>query len=332
VDVFESLHVNHWAGLIDAAAVLLVLGVWLLIDASFAFLRAVLRVAGAALLVAAAGVVVQRAVGLVHAGVLRETFAAATGEESTGDRSLVVLGVAAVALVAGVVLATLGAEDDDEAYDADLDDEEEDDEPVPAPVAPPPSAWSRTEVLGDAPERGRWDPDPEPEPSEPLGLTPRAHAVPLLALAVALALPTASRVGEAPLDAMPFLGDLGVLQAAGHAMTGLLAGLALLGGVLALGVDERRVVVPAFALTAIGAGLGGAFLPALANEHWVAGATGAMAGLLLPSGYRVLRRLPAASRGALVTGVLGAAALLAASMFLRAHAVKALFEEQFLRF
>ena len=36
----------------------------------------------------------------------------------------------------------------------------------------------------------------------------------------------------------------------------------------------------------IGAGFGGAFLPALANEHWVAGATGAMAGMTVAAGIQ----------------------------------------------
>ena len=334
MDGFGSLPVNHWAGLVDAAAVLLVLGVWLLLDETFGFVRAVLRVGGAALIVAATGGVVQQAVGLVQVTVLRDAFAAASEEGGGDDRALVVLAVATAALVAGVVAATLGAEAyDDEAYD-DEDDEDDEEEPEPAPAVPFRSAWSRTEVLGDAPERRAGDPEPEPlpEPREPLALPPRVVGVPLLALAVALALPTASRVDEAPVAAMSFLGDLSLVQVAGHAVTGLIAGLALLGGVLALDVWERRVVAAAFAVTALGAGLGGAFLAPLANDYWVAGVTGATAGLLLPTVFRVLRRLPAASRPALVTGALGAAAVLATSMFLNAHAVKAIFEAQFSQF
>lgn len=337
MNVFDSLAVNHWAGLIDAAAVLLVLGVWLLLDESFSFVRAVLRVGGVALIVAAAGEVLQRAIGLVQTTVLREAFSDAAEEGGGDDRSLVLLGVAAAALVAGAVLATFGPEAyDDEPLDDDDDGDEDDeeDEPVPAAVAPPPRAWSRTEVLGDAPERRDWDPDPEPlpEPRVRLGVPPRVVGVPLLALAVGLTLPTATGADEAPLSAIPFLGDLGLTQVAGHAVTGLIAGLALLAGVLALDVWERHVAAAAFGVAALGAGLGGAFLPVFGNDYWVAGATGAMAGLLLPTAFRVLRRLPAASRPALLTGVLGAAALLAMSMFLQAQVVKAVFEEQFSQF
>jgi hypothetical protein len=334
MDAFEGLTVNHWAGLIDAAAVLVVLGVWPLLDESFSFLRAVLRVGGGALIVATAGVALQRAVGLVQAAVLSDVFSRGTDGETGDDRSLVILAVAVAALVAGAVVATHGTEAYDDEPPDDDEEDEEDDVPAPARVALPMSAWSRTEVLGDAPERRAWDPEPEPlpEPRSSRGLPPRAVGVPLLALAVALTLPTAAQVGDNPFAAMPYLGDVGLLQGAGHAATGLIAGLALLGGVLALDVWERHVVAAAFAVTALGAGLGGAFLEPLANQYWVAGVTGGTVGLLLPAAFRVLRRMPAASRAALLTGVLGAAALLGASMFLGAHAVRVLFEESFSRF
>ena len=316
MDFFGNQPVNHWAGLIDAAGVLVVLGLWLFLNDSYRWARAAVAVAGLGVLVLVAGSTLQGLGQVTTEWVFSDTF-----EREGNEGALARLGVAAAAFVVAAVAASQGRED----HDDEPDDDEEDVAPPPSPL--PASVWSRTEVLGEAPERRDDDPEPRPvlERRVPFGVPGRVVAIPLLAVAAGVALPT---IQVSAFDRTALTGDLTAWRIALHAGIGMLAGVALLGAVLALDVWERRLVTGAFAVTAAGAGLYGAYLPWLGNEWWVAAATGIAPGLLLPALLRTLRRLPAVPRHALVAGVTAAMVMFGGMTALRATVFEKRYTEE----
>lgn len=282
-----------WLGLVDAAAVLAVLGVWLLlVDERWSSLRPVAGVAGVVLLALGAGQLLARMQSTMFQVALPH------GAEADGFGPgpwlvalLIVLGVAA-----GILAATHGPGPDDVAED----DEPEpvDEEPEPEYVAPA-RLWSDAEVVGDAPHHD-GSPPPAPEPRLRVDtLLSRGVAGPLLAVAFALALPVTGSVQRLPPGVR---GSAHPWQYAYHALGGVLVGGALLGAALWLDVWERRLVAFAFAVLAAGVALEHAFTGTFANPYWVPFATGLAAGLFAAALVRVLRRLRAPGRAHLVAG------------------------------
>ncbi|HEU0132767.1 MAG TPA: hypothetical protein VFQ85_17440 [Mycobacteriales bacterium] len=319
--MFGEAQVNHWFGLVDAGAVLLLLGVWVLLDDTRRWLRHAAVAMGAALLLAVAGSAVARIQSIASIVSIRDFF-----EEDKG-RHVFDLVLLAVTTVAGLVFVAFARDDTAPAADddgADLDEEDDDDGVVEEPVSLPQSAWSRSEVVGTT---SHWDEPEEPAPAparrlprlprlrEPAaGWPSRGIALPVLAVAVGASLPMGG-LGPALVPGSFNTAAAGggtLLQLLRHAADGLVVGGAVLGVTLALDVWERRLVLWAFLLAALGAGLGGATFEPFGNEFWVMAAIGAATGLLVASAVRVLRSARTLRRSAFGAGVAGALLLLSA--------------------
>jgi hypothetical protein len=308
----------HWLALVAALGVLLTLALWWVVtDERWSAARPAVTVAGAVLLLTTAGLLVRRIGTLTYVAAGRGSFLPSDSGHAWLD-----VGLAAVGVAAGLAFATYAAGDDDRPADVGV--------PAPAPEYIPARAWSPTEVLGDAPgepddeepdEESYGDADEDPdEPRVPITarVLDRGVTVPLLAVALALALPTQVLPGFGGLDrtAYPANADR-VLRAL---LAGLLVGGALLGAALALDVWERRRTAAAFALLVVGVVLGVLSPRILGNEYWTVCAWGLSAGLVAPAVLRVLHRPVWGGRSPLLVGVAGAVLLLGANDAMSARA------------
>ncbi len=300
--VIPDLDAPSWAGLLDAGGVLAVLLVWLALGDATTRVRAAAGVSGGVLLVLAAGRAVER-VSVVG-------FSAAVPGGLTGsNRSWLEVGLGLAGLAAGAVAATLHAHhvalvDDDPAAPADLP-------PLPA------SVWSRTEVIGDAPEHdGEVEPAPLPRPAQ------RGVAVPLLAVAAGIGLPVFSTLSSIERSFPIGFGgsSLHWYAIARHVLAGVLAGLAVLGAAVALDVWERRLGVVAFVLAAVGIGANTGWPRTFLNEYWTFAAIGLAAGLLAPATLAAVRRATGVDRRAVLAGVAAAFLLLGVSAYVGGRA------------
>ncbi len=301
-----------WTGLFDAAGVLLALGVWFVVRSeAWSRLRDHAGVAGSVLLLLVAG----RQLAVLSATGFPVGFPGFFGVDES-DRNLLGLALLLGCAAAGVFAASYGSGDDDLERGADTDAEPE---PEPEPVvvaAPIPTrAWSRTEVLDDRPERdaprvpraARARTLPRPWADDPA--TFRTVAVPLLAVALAVALPLQAQPVSGGFDSFGIVPQGSFAEVVAHLLTGLLVGGALLGTAIALDVWESRLAVSAFALSALVLGVHRAWPGMTANDLWAPAMIGLAAGLLAPAVPRVLRGLVVVDRPTLVAGAAVALAL-----------------------
>jgi hypothetical protein len=299
----------HWLGLVAALGVLLALALWWVVtDERWSVARPVVTVTGAVLLLVPTGLIVRGVATLAYLVVDRGPF------YRDAPHRWEHLGLAVAGVVAGLFVATYGAADDDRPTEA---------APAAEPVAIPARAWSPTEVLGDAPVGAPGEEAYEEPPVPRAGaiaarVLDRGVIVPLLAVAVGLALPTSQVLAGIGQFGSPAEANADrVLKAL---LAGVIVGLGLLGAALALDVWERRLAVAAFALAAVGEGLAVAAPSFLGNEYWTALAVGLSAGLLAPAALRVLHRPLWRGRWPLLVGVAAAMLLLGANDVLGARA------------
>lgn len=332
---------DRWAGLLVAAGVLLSMALWFVARYSGKRVRAVVHVLAAAYLVYAT------AIALSRTSIIGYLFGYQDFPTRRGDApdlpTLVVL--LAVGTVTGLAIAILlrpaadgpdaayydeddelGEDDDldelddlDDGFDDDGDDEAEDVEAAPAEPTVPAPISGRTEVIGEEPADAHWSTnviDREPR-AFPLPMRGATVALLLVALALALPLPQPGFAFSNDYDLLR-ISDIDAWDAASMIASGYATGLALLFAALLLRARDLPVVALAFGAVAAGQGFATAYPDTIGHDEWLMVGVGLVAGLLLPTVLRLVRRVD--TRDAVATGI---ALLLAIATVAGASALEA---------